>query len=162
MQQTLAGLLNQISNGVTWNEKLLASDNVAKIYGKSAVPSLILLIESRDVKVRDAAALALREIGDSTAVDPLFEAVKNPLNSQARSTLVYALEALDCREHFLDVVALVLADKADVRIAAMTILQEQGFLVDDADVKLALANVRTSQLESDWIELIAERLNSFT
>ena len=144
----------------SWQEKLQASDQIVKDFGKHATDSLTGLLHEKDASVRNAAAITLREIGDNTAVKPLIEAIKAPANRDNRSTLVYALQTLDCKEHFLDIVELLLGN-AEVRMSAMTIFVEQGFLISDEDLKVAGHLVNSSDSDPELVELIYERLSEF-
>ena len=165
MTDNLEKLIQRMSSG-EWDERLSAVDAIVKTHGNDAVPALIGLLKSPSADTRNAAALAFRDIGDSDAVGALFDAIKAPENRENRATLVYALETLDCREHFLDVVELAFSSKWDVRLAAMNILSEQGFLVNDDDVKKAhklidAALSSGSGDDHDWIEQIRVRLADF-
>ncbi len=129
-------LVDMILTG-EWKDKVKAADDLVLQSSPQVVGALIELLKSDSHEVRDASALALREIGDNSAVCPLVEAIKKPEHIQSRSTLVYALETLDCSDLFLEIFKLALADKADVQMSAITILTEQGFYISDGDLKKA-------------------------
>lgn len=149
------------SQATSWEEKLALADLVALEFGKEATRDLCSMLESDDGQVRNAAALALKDIKDSSAVEPLMRAINNPQNHDDRSTLVYALTSLDCSRLFSEILRLVLAPKADVSMAAWDILSEQGFFVDDALVNKAVVNVEKSAIEADFKEAIQRRLLDF-
>lgn len=147
-----------------WTGALAASDVIVRSFGRSATRSLIKLLKSDRVVTRNAAALALREIGDSRAVDPLFRAINNPNNRSDRATLVYALETLDCRNHFLDLIELAISEKADVQLSAMDILERQAFLVNDDDLNQARETLETCRSKSsfmEWFYVLEKRLADF-
>ena len=158
----LQSLIENIANPETpWETKLEASDAIVKDFGRSAVSALLDCLGSANASSRNASALALREIKDNEAVNPLFRAIKNPRNEADHSTLVYALEMLDCKEHFLEVISLALSSKADVRISASIIFFEQGFLVDDDDVATAKQLIQNASLEDDYRASLLSRLSDF-
>ena len=134
LQQLLAELKSTDTN---WDAKVKSADIIAEGIGQRAVDELVSLLQSNNSDTRNAAALALREIGDSQMVEPLFRAIQHPNNFNDRSTLVYALEKLDCSEYFGELFSLVLSDMADVRMAAATVFFSQGFMVDDNDIEIA-------------------------
>ncbi len=136
MGEELAQLLQDMRSS-EWKTILRASDMLAMDYQKELLLHLIQMLESESSLTRDGAALALREIGDGSAVEPLFRAILNPWNHGRISTLVYALERLDCRCHFLDIINLVLAEAWDVKTSAFQVLCDQGFMVSDEEVKHA-------------------------
>jgi len=96
------------------------------------------LLKSDNGLIRNRISLLLRELKDDSVVEYLFEAIKGPKNSKNRSTMVYALETLDCRGHFLDLIELALASRLDVQCAALNILEEQRFLVTYNELNVAI------------------------
>ena len=60
-----------------------------------AFEPLLGLLKSDQPVLRDAAALALRDLRDQRALQPLTEAIQR--EPRRCSTYVYALQALDCR-----------------------------------------------------------------
>jgi HEAT repeat protein len=163
MNNDLEFLLLQISTS-NWNVKISSAEIIVKEHGHTAVTSLIELLKSSSQDTRDAAAIALRDIKDRRAVEPLFECIKKKENENNRATLVYALETLDCSDHFLDIVDLALSDKADVSLAAMNILIDQGFMINDEDLDMAyeLVNKALKQnTNQERIVAIKQRLLDF-
>jgi HEAT repeat protein len=68
-----------------------------KGYKNAVLPLINVLIQTTSWTVRDGAALGLRELADQRALMPLEGLLKKMPNE---STLVYALETLDCTEIF--------------------------------------------------------------
>ena len=143
-----------------WEQKINASDALANLVLKDIVSPLIALLKSPDTDIRNASALTLREIGNNSAVEPLFDAINNPANRSDRSTLVYALERLDCSRHFLEIVELALSQKADVHMSAMNILMRQGFYMSNSDVKKAISMLKKTKGKTQDYELIGNYLKS--
>ena len=157
--KTVNDLFKQLENG-DWNQKIEASDFLVTRSSSRVISSLIALLESKDGDVRNAAALALREIGDNSAVAPLFQAIKNPAHKRDNSTLVYALECLDCSRFFLEIFALTLSPYWDVHISAMTILHEQKFHIKDADIRRATAMLKKTKSQVQDYETLEAYLKS--
>lgn len=120
-----------------WEVALDAADILSEHPNKKVVNALIKVLDSDLASARNAASLALREIRDDTAVNPLLCAIKKAANRDNRATMVYALEKHDCSGHFKDIFQIALSEKGDVRLAALNILGEQGFFLDDQDIKWA-------------------------
>lgn len=137
-----------------WIEKVDAADALALIASSEAIDVLTHLLTNRDGQIRNAAALALREIGSNSAVLPLLEAIQLPENHNNRSTLVYALEALDCGRHFIEIFELALASKIDVQASALNILDEQTFSYSLDEIAKASAMLEAAdkeKVEYDWL-----------
>ena len=97
---------------------------------------LVSLLGSSDGAVRNGAAVRLRNLQDNRAVEPLFQAINVAANINNRGTLVYALQTLDCSEHFTDLFQLALHGNYEVHMA-LIILEEQEFAADDAQLAKA-------------------------
>lgn len=65
-------------------------------YTESLESLIELLLGTQSQRIRNGAALGLRELGNQRALEPLVKTIK--LAPQNSSTLVYALEVLDCRD----------------------------------------------------------------
>ncbi len=156
--KNIQNLIRKIENG-NWEEKIKASNLLVKKASLShcIIEPLILLLNSSSGKVRNASALTLREIGDSSVVQPLLNAILNHNNLKDRSTLVYALETLDCSEKFLDIFKLALSEEAFTQLSAMNILFEQGFFVSDEEIATAFLMLTKAKNK----KIHYERLKSF-
>jgi len=80
-----------------------------------------------DARVRNWAAHVLREIGDDRAVEPLVNAINVPENCNNRGSLVYALQTLDCRNHFQFLFDLAIEGNYEVRCMVLMIFEDQEF-----------------------------------
>ena len=152
-------LINVIING-KWKDKVDAADSLAEKPSDDIVKKLIGLLVGIDADVRNASALALREIKDNSAVCHLLNAIHKKENINNRSTLVYALENLDCSQHFLTIFELALADKIDVQMSAMNILHEQGFYIDDDDCLKARSMLEAAVIDEEEYEMLRSLLDS--
>ncbi len=162
VNEYLQELLDSIGDSDTpWETRARASETIVEQFGGEATTDLIALLQSDVVDVRNASALALRGITDDVAVAPLFQAIACPDNLNNRATLVYALQTLDCRDYFLEVLLLVVSDKGDVGISAWDIFNEQAFLVDDEDMEKAKKIIGAASLNEQFRETVLDRLSDF-
>lgn len=90
----------------------------------SDLQTLIDDLSSTTPAVRDKAALQLMDIGDPRAVEPLLQAIAQPLNVNHRGTLVFALGAFDCGPFLETLVDLALTGNFEVAIGASSLLEE--------------------------------------
>lgn len=104
-----------------------AVDGLAKIGGDEIVGFLISLITLDDSGIRNRAALALKDIKDNKAVEPLFNAIFKRENHNNNGTLVYALESLDCRQNLKEIFKILFYETYESKVSDLTILSEQIF-----------------------------------
>lgn len=120
----------------TWIVAWSAAYEIAT-YGRKALPALIPLLSVASARTRNTVALALREIADEAAVEPLVQAIRSPLTAGSRGCLVYALQTHPCEEYFLFLFNLTLTDTYEVQNHALTILAKQTFWYDLEDLDCA-------------------------
>ena len=116
-------------------------ESIKNAVRNDALEVLLPLLNSSDSLIRDAVALALRELGDSRSFEPLLNAVLDPANRDHRGTLVYALETHNCSKIFLTIIDLALYGNYEVQCHALTILKEQQFEISDKECKEAKAAI---------------------
>jgi HEAT repeat protein len=111
---------------------------------------LIADLDSSNSQTRDAAAIQLMDIGDARAVIPLIKAICEPRNENHRGTLVYALSAFDCIDHFDLLVDLVLNGNFEVATGAFQIIEEANLTHEhNVSVKRHLESVSRATLKQD-------------
>jgi hypothetical protein len=104
--------------------------------GVDAVSDYLLpLLDSRDPKLRNTAAIALGDLKDNRAVDPLFNAIFKKDNYHYNGTLVHALSYLNCEKKLLELFDILFFHEYEPRIAAVVILDEQEFEFSETDLK---------------------------
>jgi len=136
-KEKLTGLIKSLFDK-DWKIAVAASDELAKHSDPLVIKALIEVLDGDSATALNAAALALREIKDNSAVEPLLRSIKKTANKNNRSTMVYALEKLDCSNHFHEIFKLALfGKKIDICMAALNILDEQGFYLDSEDIRWA-------------------------
>lgn len=117
-----------------WDEILLASDELAEIGGEEVVTFLVSLLSSENPLTRNGAALALRKIGDSSALDPLLTAIFKKENHGYNGTMVYALESLDCSKKLKEIFKILFYETFESKMSAYSILCEQEFEFTEDDL----------------------------
>ena len=89
-----------------------------------SVAILINYLETTDdVSLRNAIAIALSDIGNSTAVEPLISLLKDEKTIGARGTLLYALEPFDIRNQIGIIYNLIFDDYYEVQTQAFELLR---------------------------------------
>ena len=111
-----------------------SSDRLAEIGGDEVVDFLISLLKASEQHTRNYAALALREIADNRALDPLLNAIFKKENHNHNQTLVYALETLDCSNHLVEIFKILFYESYVGKISASKILDEQIFSFTKQDL----------------------------
>ncbi len=134
MNKTRLWILLETLKTADWRQKIAAADEIVRLHTneksdgtKTIVEELVKLLKAAMGDVRNAAALALMEIGDDSAALPLLQAIEDEENFSDRSTLIYALTHFDCSKYFSRVFALALTNRTDVQSSAQNILFEQKF-----------------------------------
>ena len=126
-----------------WATALAASDALAAIGGADVLEILIPLLSSPSRWTRNAAALALREIGDNAAREPLIRAIADPLTQEDRGALVRALQPLDCSDYLRLLFHLALTGTFEVQNHALHILYDQVFWYTQNDLVEMQAELET-------------------
>ncbi len=88
------------------------------------VPVLIRLLElTSSTRIRNGAAIGLRELADPRALDPLVRQIRTPEN--ATGTIIWALETLNARSAVIDLARFVC--EGEYEAAWMSMVAMQGF-----------------------------------
>ncbi|MFT7617148.1 MAG: HEAT repeat protein [Planctomycetota bacterium] len=138
MRDKESALLVTIKTG-SWDEKVNAADRIAQKDPAIVVQPLIELLSSDDCHVRNASALALRELKDQNAAVALMNAIAKSKTGESPSTLIYALQCHDCKDFFREVFGFALSKSWswEAREMANHILDEQRFSISDEDLEWA-------------------------
>ncbi len=137
-QQELRQLKEYLVSSVPeWDKMKMAAQRLSEIDGEAAFNYFIGLLDLNNEQnwSRNIAALMLRDIGDNRAVDPLFTAILKKENINYNSTLVYALERLDCSRKFRELFEVLFYHGEAAQMSAHSILAEQDFLFDNNDLE---------------------------
>ena len=105
------------------DEAVDAAESLGRQHSAEAVPVLLEVLQETDDRViRNAVAMALREIGDSRAAAPLAKLIDHDHTLGSRGTLLYALESFDCTPFAPMLIRLVTTGGFEVRAQALRIL----------------------------------------
>ncbi|MCP4520153.1 MAG: hypothetical protein GY827_00385 [Cytophagales bacterium] len=74
--------------------------------------------------------------------------------------MVYALEELDCSNHFQDIIDLITYSRTEAQEHAINIFYDQSFFIDDEDIILAKRKLDKTNLQQTR-PYIYDRLNDF-
>jgi len=82
-------------------------------------------LSSKSPNERNRAAIALMDIADSRAIEPLVQAIEKKSNRNCRGSLIYALSAFDCEGRFFQLFTWVLEGGYEASIEALSIIRDQ-------------------------------------
>jgi HEAT repeat protein len=111
-----------------------AAETLGKIGGDDVLEFLISLLEVDDPSIRNRAALALEDIKDNRALDPLLRAIFKKENHNSNGTMVFALQALDCSKYLIQIFRILLFETYESKLSAYHILRDQEFCVRSTEV----------------------------
>lgn len=151
------------NNDLEEARKLLPDISAARNF--EAVPILIKYITQTEVpEMRNALALALRDIGSGEAVSPLIALLKDPKTLENRGTLLYALEPFDCTEHLEVIVHQFLTGNFEVQAEAYQRIEAMNGIVPPEVLLKAMKGVkeqlneieRQQELHDDVLDFLFE------
>ncbi|NCD68512.1 HEAT repeat domain-containing protein [Mucilaginibacter agri] len=125
---------------------LSAVNRLIELDKEIAVDYLITLLDSTKPALRSLSALGLHDLADSRALEPLFQAITKPENTNSNGTLVFALGGLDCSSKFSEIFDLLFYGTYEVKVEATAILEEQTFEFRKADLRM---------IQNKWNEIQA-------
>jgi len=92
------------------------------------------LLSNEQHKLKNIAAFNLKEIGDSRAVDSLFNIALNEENIGKNGSMLYALSGLDCSRKFKELFQILFYHDYEAKAHAYNILSEQEFEFSKEDL----------------------------
>jgi HEAT repeat protein len=117
-----------------WEAAIKAGERLGEIRGENVFQFLISLLASKRSEIRNLAALRLRDLKDSRAVEPLLMAINKKENFNYNGTMAYALETLDCSQKLKELFELLFYQDYEVKVSAMNVLNRQIFEFDKDDL----------------------------
>src|SRR3989339_194362 len=92
--------LKQSINDNNIEKSLKLIENIGDEKNELALPSLLEILETTDNNIiRNQVALALSDIGNSSAVDLIIKMILSPKTQRSRGTLMYSLRNLEYTDH---------------------------------------------------------------
>ena len=117
-----------------WELVKSSANRLGKIGGDEVVDFLISLITLDNSDIRNRAALALEDIKDNRALEPLLTAIFKKENHNYNGTMVFALESLDCSQKLNEIFKILFFETYESKISAFAILCDQIFDFTDKDL----------------------------
>lgn len=102
---------------------------------------VILLTTTNSPAIRNAAALALADIGDQKVLPILVSLISDPKTENYRGTLVHALQSFDCSEILSFLVHLVIDGNFEVSHEAFQVIEKIDGDVDENEFEECLSRI---------------------
>ncbi|RZK56229.1 MAG: HEAT repeat domain-containing protein [Pedobacter sp.] len=118
-----------------WETVKSAGNRLGKIGGTEVVNFLISLLNLDNSSIRNTAALALEEIKDNRAVEPLLNSIFKKENHNYNGTMVFALKSLNCSGYVTDIFKILFYEIYEAKLSAYAILNDQIFEFTEAEIR---------------------------
>jgi len=116
--------LKQSINDNNIEKSLKLIENIGDEKNELALPSLLEILETTDNNIiRNQVALALSDIGNSSAVDLIIKMILSPKTQRSRGTLMYSLRNLEYTDHLKLFITLLSDRSFEVSREAFTLLE---------------------------------------
>ena len=126
----------------------------------SQLQDLIAKLESISSSERNAAAIALMDLGDPLAVEPLIRAIENPANRNARGSLIYALSGFPCAGRFSQLFSWAIEGGYETSCEVLSIIEDQQLKPSVEDLeKCEQLLSRSSGIDAALLAELEEVLN---
>ncbi|MFB9330882.1 HEAT repeat domain-containing protein [Paenibacillus aurantiacus] len=141
------------------DEASAAISEVSRCNNKEVALILIYHLKNTENKIlRNEIALALSDIRDPAAVEPIIDLLKNPKTLGSRGSLLYALRPFDYSSHLELLIDFVINGNFEVR-------HEANYLLQQLDIRIPenLINKIKKSIDDyeDRIDLLLETLSQF-
>ncbi len=115
-----------------------AADKLAELGGEEVIQQLLALLSSSNFNTVYLAARALSKRKDNgTAIEAVFELIKDGKEPFLKGILTEALSGFDCSEYFVDVFKLYLFGNLKVSAMAKEVLDDQEFAITPRVIRKA-------------------------
>ena len=118
-----------------WELVKSSANRLGEIGGDDVVDVLISLIALDDCSIRNKAALALEQIKDNRALEPLLTAIFKKENHNYNGTMVFALESLNCSKKLKEIFRILFYETYESKLSANAILSDQIFEFTEHDLR---------------------------
>ncbi|WP_340013896.1 HEAT repeat domain-containing protein [Paenibacillus sp. FSL K6-1318] len=134
-----------------------AIQQVACIGEKRDTSQLTFLIEilksTENNVLRNEIAIALSDIGDNRAVEPLLEVITDPKTLGSRGTLLYALEHLDYILHIENIIPFIGDSSLEVSAQSFMLLEQTMDRLSDLQI-LRYQHIIELQMQNNQSKLL--------
>lgn len=112
-------------------------------HDKRAIPILMdMLLDENNINILNALALSLGDLRAQEALPLIMSYIQDPKNKNKNGSFVYALQNLDCKDYFLDVVDMICSGHYEVYHSAFDIFESIVDEVSFADKMIALDRLK--------------------
>ena len=161
-------IIDDLKNKIKYNcieDAIVLIEEIGNKRIEEAVDFLIELLNTTTNNfLINASALALSDIGDNKAVEPLISLLRHPKTLGNRGTILYALEAFDCAEYSELIVELLFSDNFEVSRQSFILLESisNKICVDKKKLLVGKIQKRIKNIKPqiDFLKESIELLNS--
>jgi HEAT repeat protein len=115
-----------------FDEAEVILEEIGNSKNKEAIPLLVEYLKSTEnVLLRNSIALALSDIGNTEAVQPLIDVINDPKTLGNRGTLLYALEPFDCSAHLETLIYHLITGNFEVQAQAYQLIESINGKISD-------------------------------
>jgi HEAT repeat protein len=115
-----------------FDEAEVILEEIGNSKNKEAIPLLVEYLKSTEnVLLRNSIALALSDIGNVEAVQPLIDVINDPKTLGNRGTLLYALEPFDCSAHLETLIYHLITGNFEVQAQAYQLIESINGKISD-------------------------------
>lgn len=146
-------LIEKLRQAIEIDNNEVAAELIIQELGSSkvteAVPDLVSLLKKvQSCNLRNNIALALADIGEQSALEPLMSLIKSKKTEGCRGTLIYALQSLDCSPILIDLVELVINGGFEVSCEAFDAIESVELLFPLDDIQSGYQKVELAIKDS--------------
>lgn len=125
-----------------------------------------LLKTTQNHLIRDATALALRDLKDERAIKPLISLIEDPKTARHRGTLVYALGVFDSAVILPFLVDLAITGNFETRHEAFLAIESTFSVIDENVLQVCIKKVedaltQTTGEKAEWLTELMNLLNEW-
>jgi hypothetical protein len=161
VDQEINILKSNLLSADNWDERKSSSDRLFDIGGQENIDYLIGLLEHENSLVRNAVSITFMDNKFNQALEPLLASINKPEHKNARGTMVYALQALDCSQKLKELFDILFnsGDNWEVQSGILTVLDEQEFEFYKSD--LLDIKEKWEEIKDKWNEVNKINLDKF-
>ncbi len=152
-EQEIEKLKTTLFSAEEWDERKASSNRLFEIGGNENIDYLVGLLDQENSLVRNVVAMTFMDNKFNQALEPLLTSINKPENRDARGTMVYALQDLDCSQRLKQLfdILFTATKNWEVQSGILTVLEEQEFEFSEDD--LLDVKAKWEQIKDDWNEL---------
>jgi hypothetical protein len=135
-----------------WDKVKESVNGLFEIGGQENVDYLIGLLDQENSLIRNAVAMTFMDKKFNEGLEPLLKAIGKVENKNARGTMVYALQTLDCNKKLKELFDILFSATKnwEVQSGILTVLEEQEFEFSKTDLREI--QTKWNKIKDDWDE----------